>query len=109
VTKTANNPDRSPGGERGENPRLLQHLRKLVGRDCIYLGKTCRLVELLEAEETLVLEIKEPLPPIQTDQYGQPAFRSNEVLHLPVFGLDHNVPSDELADLLAGVRELAGE
>ena len=80
---------------------LLQRLRKLIGRECAYLGRRCRLVEILGDEGTLVMEIREPTPPIQADQYGQAAFRSNEIVQIPIFGRDRDEISENFIDLLA--------
>ena len=81
--------------------RILQRLRKLIGRDCRYLGKSCRLVEILAEDGILILETREQLPPIQTDQYGQAAYRANETMQVPIFGRDGTSFSDEMMDLFA--------
>lgn len=80
---------------------FMQRLRRLIGRDCSYLGRRCRLVELLADEGTLVLETREGMPPIQTDLYGQAAYRANEVMHIPIFAEDRESISDDLLELLA--------
>ena len=80
---------------------FLQRLRKLIGRDCEHLGKRCKLIEILTDEGTLVLEARDGIPPIQTDQYGHAAYRANEVVQIPIFAADREQPSDELMDLLA--------
>ncbi|MEA3275929.1 MAG: hypothetical protein U9Q81_11675 [Pseudomonadota bacterium] len=84
-----------------DDANFLQRLSKLIGRDCRYLGKRCRLIEILADEGTLVLETREQVPPIQIDQYGQPVFRANEVVQIPIFGADPDQFSDELMDVLA--------
>jgi len=85
-----------------ENNRgLLQRLRKLIGRDCEFLGKHCRLVEILEDEGVLVLETHEQLPPIQKDQYGHASYRANDTMQIPIFGRDGTSFSEEIMDLLA--------
>jgi hypothetical protein len=88
----------------GENNRgLLQRLRSLIGRDCQFLGKRCRLVEILTDEGVLILETHERLPPIQTDQYGQAAYRANETMQVPIFGRDGASFSEEIMDLFSGL------
>jgi hypothetical protein len=79
----------------------LVRLRKLIGRDCRYLGKHCLVVDLLTDERLLILEIQERLPPIRTDQYGQATYRSNELLQIPIFGNDDTCFSEEIMDLFA--------
>ena len=80
---------------------FMQRLRRLIGRDCRYLGRRCRLVEILPDEGILVLEVREGIPPIQLDQYGQAAYRANEVTQIPIFGADPEDLSDDLLELLA--------
>jgi hypothetical protein len=80
---------------------FLQRLRKLIGRDCEHLGRRCRLVEILADEGVLVLETRERIPPIQADQYGQAAYRANDLLQIPIFGRDRSSFSDEIMDLFA--------
>ena len=80
---------------------LMQRLRKLIGRDCEFLGKRCRLVEILADDGILVLETHERLPPIQTDQYGHAAYRANDMTQVPIFGRDGTSFSDEIMDLFA--------
>jgi hypothetical protein len=79
---------------------FLQSLRRLIGRDCDYLGRGCRLIEVLGEEGLLVLETRERLPPIQTDQYGQPAYRGNDILQIPIFDAKGEGLSEDLVDLL---------
>jgi uncharacterized protein (UPF0218 family) len=92
-----------------EDVDFLQRLRRLIGRDCEYLGKRCRLIEVLGDEDILVLETLERVPPIQTDQYGQPAYRGNEVVHIPIYGHDPEQFSDDLLEVLACLKECSGE
>jgi hypothetical protein len=76
-------------------------LRRLIGRECRYLGRRCRLIEVLGDEGVVVLEMHEETPPIQTDQYGHPVSRANELLQVPIAGSDPGELSDELLDLLS--------
>jgi hypothetical protein len=52
-------------------------------------------------EEVLVLETRERLPPIQTDQYGLAAYRANDLMQIPIFCRDRSSFSDETMDLFA--------
>jgi len=49
---------------------LLRRLRGLIGRECTYLGRSCRLLEILAEEGMLVMETREttadPAGPIRT-------------------------------------------
>jgi hypothetical protein len=80
---------------------FVSRLRRLIGRECRYLGRRCRLVEVLGDEGVVVLEMYEEPPPIQIDQYGHPAHRANELLQVPIAGSDPSELSDELLDLLS--------
>jgi len=80
--------------------RFLDRLRRLIGRDCNYFGRSCRLIEILPDQDLLVLEHRETIPPIQTDQYGQASFRGNEMIHIPIHGRDGDNFSEEMMDLL---------
>jgi len=82
---------------------LLTRLRKLIGRECEFLGKRCRLVEVLADQGVLILETRERLPPIQTNQYGQAAYRGNDTIQVPIFGPDRSLFSDEIMDLFANL------
>lgn len=83
---------------------IIERLRRLIGRDCRWLGRTCRIVEVLPAEATLVLELREDRPPVQIDQYGQAAYRANEILELALFDADGGF-SEDLMLLLDGLTD----
>jgi hypothetical protein len=73
---------------------IIQRLRGLIGRDCRWLGRHCRIVEMLSDEARLVLELQEETPPVQIDQYGQAAYRANEIVELPLFDADGGFSED---------------
>ena len=83
---------------------FLHRLRRLVGGECIYLRKHCRLIEILPDEGSVVLETRESLPPIQRDQYGHAAYRANDVMHVPIFGTNRHELSEDLLDLLTCLK-----
>ena len=89
-----------------EDP-FLHRLRALIGRDCRYYGRPCRVVEVLAAGGDdpghLILEARDGLPPIQIDQYGQPAYRANEHIEVPLTGDDGGF-SEELMHLLESLE-----
>jgi len=82
------------------DPGFIQRLRLLIGRNCLYLGRHCQLVEILAEEGTLVLEVREAIPPIQPNLYGQATYRANEVMHVQIFAEDRESLSDDLLELL---------
>lgn len=83
---------------------LLSRLRKLIGKECLFFGKRCRLVEVLADQGVLVLEAREGLPPVQMDQYGQAAYRGNDTMQVPVFAADQSSFSEEIMDLFASLN-----
>jgi hypothetical protein len=89
-----------------EDP-FIARLRTLIGRDCRYFGRNCRIIEILpgtgSGPDHLVLEAFEALPPIQTDQFGQAVFRANEHLEVPIQGQDGDF-SEELMHLLESLE-----
>ena len=83
---------------------FLERMRALIGRDCLYYGRGCRIVDILTVDGHLVLETRDGPPPIQTDQYGQAAFRANEHIEVPLFGADEDLSVD-LLHLLDGLKK----
>jgi len=81
---------------------LIERMRPLIGRECSYYGRRCRIIELLAPEARLVLEARDALPPIQPDQYGQAAYRSFDHVEVPLFDGDGGY-SDDLLHLLESV------
>jgi hypothetical protein len=86
---------------------FTHRLRALIGRNCCYFGRDCRIVEILAETDSdqghLVLEAFDQLPPIQTDQFGQAVFRANEHIEVPIHGAQGDV-SDELMHLLDALQ-----
>lgn len=85
--------------------RFLERLQRLIGRDCSYLGRRCSVVDILWDEGALILQGREQLPPIQTDQYGQATSRSNELLQVPIFDKEGTAFSDEIMDLFSSLTQ----
>ncbi len=85
---------------------FTQRLRSLIGRDCCYYGRDCRIIEILvdnnQDQGHLVLEAFDAVPPIQTDQFGQAVFRANEHIEVPIQGPQGEF-SEELMHLLDGL------
>ncbi|MBK5939994.1 hypothetical protein [Halochromatium roseum] len=89
------------------NDAFNQRLRSLIGRNCCYFGRDCRIVEILSDSDNeqghLVLEAFDAVPPIQTDQFGQAVFRANEHIEVPIQGSQGEF-SEELMHLLDGLE-----
>ena len=84
---------------------FINRLHQIIGRDCRFYGRSCRIVEILVDEGRLVLETHESTPPIQADQYGQAAYRANDHIEVALFD-----QSGELSeDLMHLLDELARE
>ena len=77
---------------------ILATLEDLLGQPVIYMGKPCRLVELLDEGPTLVLGSLEGNN-IQADQYGNPRRRVPHTYCIPVFEDDGVTPHPELLAL----------
>ena len=86
-----------------EADAFIQQLRQLIGSDCHYYGRQCRIVEVLATEARVVLEAREATPPIQADQYGQATHRANEHIEVALFDAAGEF-SEELMHLLDSVR-----
>jgi len=84
---------------------LLARLRKLIGRECHYLGRPCLVLDLLIDEALLILEVRESVPPIQTDQFGQANYRGNELLQVAVLNSDRSGFSEDILDLFASLTD----
>ncbi len=86
---------------------FTQRLRSLIGRNCSYFGRDCRIIEILadnnHEQGHLVLEALDAVPPIQTDQFGQAVFRANEHIEVPIQGPQSEF-SEELMHLLEGLE-----
>lgn len=83
---------------------FTDRLRSLIGRDCRYYGRPCRIVEVLADQGRLILEAREDLPPIQPDQYGQAAYRANDHIEVDLYAGTDGL-SEDLLHLLHGLRE----
>jgi hypothetical protein len=82
---------------------FIERLRQLIGSDCHYYGRPCRIVEVLATDARVVLEAREGTPPIQADQYGQATHRANEHIEVALFDAAGGL-SEELMHLLDNLR-----
>jgi hypothetical protein len=87
---------------------LLTRLRTHLGRRYQHAGRNWRLVEVLATDGRLVLESQDPEPPIQADQYGNPAFRAPEHLELALF-TEGGEPTMDLTRLLQALDGALGD
>lgn len=81
---------------------LIQRLRGLTGQRFRYLGTEWRLIEVLGAEDALVLAALGETGEVQHTQYGQPNRRVPRTLTLPLSGDDPAGYSEEVIALLGG-------
>ncbi len=63
----------------------LTPFRVLVGRQVRYGGHVCRVVEVLETEQALVLRCEGELRSIQGDQFGKASRRVQPCLTLSLY------------------------
>jgi hypothetical protein len=85
-----------------DSQSFMERLRRIIGRECRFYGRSCRVVEILIDEGLLVLESREPTPPIQADQYGQAAYRANDHIEVTLFDQAGDL-SEDLMQLLDGL------
>jgi hypothetical protein len=79
---------------------LMNRLRALVGRRCAQQGEVWRLIDVLPSEGLVILESERARPPIQTDQYGRPSHRANEILQVPILADTPSGLTDTLVELM---------
>jgi hypothetical protein len=87
---------------------LMSRLRTHVGRRLDFGGRPWRIVEVLAADGRLVLESQDAEPPIQPDQYGNPAMRGQEHVEVALLTASGE-PSPDAARLLAALDMAAGQ
>ncbi|MEN8761868.1 MAG: hypothetical protein ABF290_05490 [Thiogranum sp.] len=65
--------------------KLLQQLRLLVGKSVQYRGHACRIIEVLDAENSLVVRCEGRQRVIQSNQFGEATRRVQQCHTLPLF------------------------
>jgi hypothetical protein len=93
-----------PGKAMMNDATFTERLRNLIGRECRFYGRPCRIVEVLAGEGRMILEARDSLPPIQMDQYGQAAYRGNEHIEVNLYA-DDDALSEDLLHILEGLRD----
>ena len=83
---------------------MYPQLVKLIGKKFLYQGKPWLLVEVLRAEDALVIAPAEAASQkmIQADQYGHATRRCQECLTLPLTNQDGSGYSEAVMELLSG-------
>lgn len=71
--------------------RVLQQLRALIGRSLVYRGHSCRIVEILDSENALVLRCEDSERVIQGNQFGEATRRVESHHTLVVFDEHSNL------------------
>jgi len=65
--------------------KLLQQLRLLVGKSVEYRGHACRIIEVLDSENALVVRCEGSQRVIQSNQFGEATRRVQQCHTLPLF------------------------
>jgi hypothetical protein len=65
--------------------KLLRQLRSLVGKPVEYNGHACRIIEVLDAENALVVRCEGRQRVIQHNQFGEATRRVQQCHTLPLF------------------------
>jgi len=65
--------------------KLLQQLRLLVGKPVEYQGRACCIIEVMDADNALVVRCEGGQRVIQSDQFGEASRRVQQTHTLPLF------------------------
>jgi hypothetical protein len=65
--------------------KLLQQLRSLIGKAVDYRGQSCRIIEVLDTENALVIRCESRQAMIQHNQFGEATRRVQQCLTLSLF------------------------
>lgn len=71
--------------------KLLQQLRLLVGKPVEYQGRACRIIEVLDAENALVVVCENGRRVIQSNQFGEATRRVQQTHTLPLLDDDDHL------------------
>ncbi|MEA2079948.1 MAG: hypothetical protein U9P00_08845, partial [Pseudomonadota bacterium] len=80
--------------------KLLQQLRLLVGKPVEYRDHVCRIIEVLDSENALVVRCEGRRRVIQSNQFGEATRRVQQCYTLPLFDED-----DKLNPVIGGWLE----
>jgi hypothetical protein len=71
--------------------QLLQQLRALVGRTLVYSGRRCRIIEILDRDDALVLGCEDDEHVIQGNQFGEATRRVRRHYTVALFDDQRNI------------------
>lgn len=63
---------------------MINRLHQFIGNSIEHDGKTCRLIEILEAEQALVFVCPNTAPVIQTNQHGEAGRHAPQTYTVPL-------------------------
>ena len=67
------------------DPKLHHQLHTLIGKPVDYLGRVCRVIEVLDSENVLVVRCEDAQRVIQSNQFGEATRRVQQTHTLPLF------------------------
>ena len=82
---------------------MLKHLQSLLGQTLTYQGERCTIIEILQSENTLVLQCDKHRPVIQANQYGDASRRAPNYLSLPIY-VEHDLLNPIIETWLGGIK-----
>ena len=82
---------------------VFNDLRSLLGRTLGYQGESCTIIELLQSENTLVLQCDKRVTTIQANQFGDANRRAPNYYSLPLF-VEHAALNPVIADWLSEIK-----
>ncbi len=88
------------------NNTLANELQSLVGQTLTYQDESCIVIEILQSENTLVLQCDKRKPTIQANQFGDANRRAPNYHSLPVF-VDHDVLNPVITAWLNEVKGIS--
>jgi hypothetical protein len=85
---------------------LLFDLQPLLGRTLSYQEERCTIIELLQSENTLVLQCENRRPTIQANQFGDANRRAPSYHSLPLL-VEHGVLNPIIAGWLSQIEAIS--
>lgn len=84
---------------------VLEDLKLLLGRTLTYQGENCVIIELLQSENTLVLQCDKHQTTIQANQFGDANRRAPNYHSLPFF-VEHGALNPIIATWLGEIKDI---
>jgi len=82
---------------------VIEDLKSLLGRTLTYHGESCVIIELLQSENTLVLQCDKRQTTIQANQFGDANRRAPNYHSLPLL-VEHGALNPIIADWLSDIK-----